>query len=62
MGRAANTELFARIQLVAAELSALHLDLRSYGDVDAADAVKRANRELELVVRQGLFTARGQEL
>jgi hypothetical protein len=60
--RTANPALMKRIRKLADELKALDRDLQEYGDREAGDAVKRARREFELVVRQGLFQSRGVEV
>lgn len=59
MARDANSVQMKRFRKVVTELEALDQELRQHGDHDAADAIKRARRELEVVVRQGLFAARG---
>lgn len=59
---AANDRLMTRIRSVLTQIDRLEQDLQNFGDRDAADAFKRARREVELVVRQGVFLARGQDI
>jgi hypothetical protein len=59
MARNADTTLLNRIRALNTELVSLELALKAHGDHDARDAVKRAKRELEVVIRQGTFQSRG---
>lgn len=59
MARAASTALMTRVRALATELRALDQDCRNYGDREVAEAIKRARREIEVVIRQGQFHSRG---
>lgn len=57
--RPASPALMSRVRALATELAALDAALENHGDREVAAAIKRARRELEVVIRQGLFQARG---
>lgn len=62
MPRLATPSLLTRIRAVNAELTALALILKAHGDRETSEAVERAQREIQLIIRQGVFQSRGESV
>ncbi len=59
MGRRADAALFTRINALRTTLADLERDLRQHGDMELADVIKRAHRELMLPAFTGAENTRG---
>lgn len=62
MPRIADEALLDRIRAVNAELSSLADDLKVYGDRETSESIERSQREIQLIIRQGVFQSRGESV